>query len=415
MSPFHVRQREGGLVRPDFSSRCPTLTSTRLGFRDLKGLGWRDRRYFSLMKPLDLLYACFNSGTVPLTCESQVWSDLNWGDLIPIAEEERILPALYARLQEIGISSLLPAEVVNFLSAVEELNLERNRAIFAELATVAALLNEAGIEPVLLKGAAYCLTGVYSNPATRYLMDVDLLISEAELSKGTEVLMQNGFDWDRSDRLGRFRHHHPPLRRPGGVSFELHHSLGMGICRSLLPASEVLEQAVRHDFDGARVRVPSPDHLMVHLIMHSQFQHPYNERIWTPLRAMYDLVLVKRRFENEIDWSSVEHRFRSAGASGVLAMHLLQVRDVLGEEPPFPIRLNGLTYLRWLRRRLLRALPAVRFLDPIYMYSTVLVRRLQLLRSALDVPGGWRHIVRELCAPNIYKRFITDVIEGRGR
>jgi hypothetical protein len=98
-----------------------------------------------------------------------------------------------------------------------------------------------------------------------------------------------------------------------------------------------------------------------------------------------------------------------------LAMHLLQVRDVLGAEVPFPIHLTGLTYPRWLRRRLLRTLPALRFLDPVYMYSTVLVRRLRLLRNALDRPGGWRHIVRELFAPGIYKRFIADVIEGRGR
>jgi len=388
-----------------------------LDIQRLIGLGGRARRLSSEepMKPLHLLYACFNFRSCPLPCEGLVRSDLNWEGLIPIGEEERILPALNARLQETGISWLLPAEVASFFSAVEELNLERNRAILAELATVAALLNEVGIEPVLLKGAAYLVAGVYASPAARYLMDVDLLIPEPKMSIGIEALIQRGFEWDRRDRLGRFRHHHPPLRRAGSVPFELHHSLGMSSCKSLLPASEVLEQSTRHEFGGARVRVPSPDHLMVHLIMHSQIQHPYNERIWPPLRAMYDLVLIQRRFESEIDWSSLEDRFRKAGQSGVLAMHLLRVREVLGAETPFPIRLTGLTRLRWLRRRLLRALPALRFLDPIYMYSTVLVRRLRLLRSALDVPGGWRHITRELFAPSIYKRLITDVIEGRGR
>jgi hypothetical protein len=367
------------------------------------------------MKPLRLLYACFNCGSVPLASQSLVRSDLNWEGMIPLAREERILPALNARIRETGISALVPAEIANFFSAVEELNLERNRAILTELATVAALLNEAGIEPVLLKGAAYLVAGVYVNPAARYLMDVDLLIPEPQMSTGIEALIQNGFEWDRSDQLGRFRHHHPPLRRAGSVPFELHHSLGMGRCKSLLPASDVLERSVPYEFNGTRVRVPSPDHLMTHLIMHSQVQHPYNERIWPPLRAMYDLVLMQRRLGSDIDWRGIQHRFRKAGQSGVLAMHLLQVRDVLGAETPFPIRLTGLTYLRWLRRRLLRTLPALRFIDPIYMYSTVLVRRLLLLRNVLDVPGGWRHIVREFLAPGIYKRFITDVIEGRGR
>jgi hypothetical protein len=360
-----------------------------------------------------------NSGT----CLLQLWkgslgpivSDLSWDSLIRIAKDERVLPGLHARVQELGISSQLPSEVADFLLAVEELNLERNRAILSELAAAAALLNDEGIEPVLLKGVAYLVTGVYANPAARYLMDVDLLIPVRQQSTAIEVLMKNGFEWDRSDRLGRFRHHHPPLRRTGSVSIELHHRLGMGICASLLSASEVLEQSERRKIDGARVRVPAPEHLVAHLIMHSQIQHPYNERIWPPLRAMHDLVLAQRRFGGEINWSSIERRFRAVGRSDVLAMHLLKVRDALGADLPFPIPLTGMLRLRWLRRKLLRTFPAIRFVDPIYMYSTVVARRLRLVRSALDLPGGWRHIVGELFAPGIYKRLITDVLEGRGR
>jgi hypothetical protein len=367
------------------------------------------------MKLAELLYACFNCTGAASTFRNLSAVDLDWEGLIRTAADELILPALYVRLHELGIASQLPAEVVDFLCAVEELNLERNQAIFAELGTVTALLNEVGIEPVMLKGAAYYTTGVYANPGTRFLRDVDLLISERQLPAAIEVLKQNGFDWDRHDRLGLFRHHHPPLRRSGSVTFELHHSLGMGICKSLLPASEVIDQSVPLEFAGTRVRVPSPEHLMVHLIMHSQIQHPYSERIWPPLRAMHDLVLLRRRFDGEIDWSGIERRFRSAGQSGVLAMHLLQVQDTLGMKTPFPIRLTGLRSLRWSRRKLLRGLPALRFLDPVYMCSAVIGKRLGLLRNALSLPGGWREITREMVAPRIYKRLITDVIEGRGR
>jgi hypothetical protein len=154
---------------------------------------------------------------------------------------------------------------------------------------------------------------------------------------------------------------------------------------------------------------------MAHLIMHSQIQHPYEERIWPPLRAMYDLVILRRRFDNEIDWGAIQRRFRKTGQSAVLALHLIQVRDALGAEPPFPIRVTGLTQLRWLRRKLLRAMPAIRFLDPIYMYSTILRRRLRLLRNALDVPGGWKQVAKELIAPAVYKRLISDIVEGPGR
>src|SRR5581483_8058396 len=96
------------------------------------------------------------------------------------------------------------------------------------------------------------------------------------------------------------------------------------------------------------------------------------------------------------------------------AMHLVQLQNVLGIEMPFPIRLTGLTYLRWLRRKLLRKLPVLRYFDPVYMYAAVLVRRLRLLGNALRAPGGWRYILKHLFAPGVYQSLIADVLEGRG-
>jgi hypothetical protein len=49
------------------------------------------------------------------------------------------------------------------------------------------------------------------------------------------------------------------------------------------------------------------------------------------------------------------------------------------------------------------------------MSSTVIGKRLLLLRNALSISGGWREISREMFTPRIYKRLITDTIQGRGR
>jgi hypothetical protein len=282
----------------------------------------------------DPLSAYFKDRVLPSVYDGQAWEDL-----IRAARQELVLPAFGARIREVGIPQI-PTDVADFLSAVGDLNAERNQVILSELSSVALLLNAAGIEPVLLKGAAYCVTGVYANPGSRYLWDVDLLVPESQMSTAVDVLKREGFDSDPNSRLGDYRHHHPPLQRRGSIAFELHHSLGMGICRSLLPATEVLEQSASLEFRGARIRVPSPEHMMTHLIMHSQIQHPYNERIWPSMRAMYDLVLLRRRFDNVTDWSAIQRRFRKAGRYGVLALHLRQVEEVLGAGPPFPHSLD---------------------------------------------------------------------------
>jgi hypothetical protein len=143
--------------------------------------------------------------------------------------------------------------------------------------------------------------------------------------------------------------------------------------------------------------------------------HPYNERIWPPLRAMYDLHLVLRRFRGVIDWNFIEDRFRKAGKFGVLVLHLSQLNESLGVDVPFQVNMSILTRLRWFRRRLLQGMPGLRYFDPIYMFSTALIGRLRVLRNLLGKPHGFKHLVRQLLTSGVYRRFATDVAEGRGR
>ena len=339
----------------------------------------------------------------------------DWEQVLRLATDERLLPLLHSLTHELELGPIVCPEVADFLFAVEDLNHERNNHILSEVKFAARLLNDVGIQPVLLKGVAYIMMGVYPNKGARYLVDIDILISEVQLQAAIEVLIRNGFEIDRSDQFGYFRHHHPPMRRPGYGFIEIHHSLCLGKSASMLPAREVIARSVPFDLDGVRVRVPRPEDLFTHLVMHSQIQHPYNERIWPPLRALYDLDLVLRCFQDVIDWNCIEKRFRKAGKYGVLVLHLLQVKESLGVDVPFPVQVSGLTRLRWFRRQLLRRLPGLRYADPIYMFSTVLVRRLRILRSMLGKPNGLTHLFKQLLTGGVYRRFVTDVVEGRGR
>jgi Uncharacterised nucleotidyltransferase len=339
-------------------------------------------------------------------------SGWDWERLLKTATEQAVLPALAALVHD-GLNISLPKEISDLLSEVLAFNRERNDHIWNELKAAAQLLNDVRIEPVLLKGAAYIAAGVYPDSGARYLLDLDLLIPEAQLPQAVNHLVAQGYSVDETDKFGRFRHHHPQLSR-GSVSIELHHKLGLGRCQFMLPARQVIESAVPLDLDGIRVRLPSPTHLAMHLIMHSQMLHPYNERIWPPLRAMYDLIKLRQRFGNYIRWADIEDRFRRADQYGLLALYLLYVRDALGSIPPFKARVTFLTRVRGFRRMLLRRLPLLRYFDPIYMLSILFTRRLRVLRSVLSTPRGPRYLVSALLAPGVYKGLFLDVVEGRG-
>jgi hypothetical protein len=361
----------------------------------------------------EFLCACLRSDevTAGTLTQTPAWS---WELLFDEANKNAVLPAVSLALRN-RIHLPLPSDVSGFLSTITALNLKRNQWISSEVESVVALLNQIGIEPVLLKGTAYLALGVLSSPAERYLIDVDLLIPKEHVSPAAAHLIRNGLVRDDTDRFGRFRHHHPPLRRPGGISVEIHHTLGMGPSGSILPAQEVLARATPYRFGTYRVRVPCPEHLVTHLILHSQLLHPYNERIWPPLRALYDLLKLENRFGESIDWESVSRRFRRSGQYGTLALHLLDVKEALGLDPPFAVQLGAITRLRWHRRRLLRRWPELRYLDPVYMLSIVCTRRLLILSKALSRPREWKYLLSEILRTDVYRRLISDVVTGCGR
>ncbi len=352
----------------------------------------------------------FESEAAREICRAADWS---WERLFRTATEESVLPTIAFAVTD-GLDLCAPREVSDFLNTLLSLNRERNQHIWQELKTTVQLLNEAGIEPVLLKGAAYLAAGVYSDFGSRYLIDLDLLVPEAQAERAFQHLVENGYAHDETDHFGHFRHHYPPLRR-ASVPIELHHKLGLGPCESILPAGNVIENSIPIEFEGLRARIPSPAHLVTHLVMHSQIQHPYNERIWPPLRAVLDLFRLQCRYGCAIEWAEVQHRFHHAGQDNLLRLHFIDVHNSLGVEPPIDCTLTPMMHFRRLHRGVLRQFPALRYLDPIYMFSAVCLRRLRMLRRLLSGEGGMKRLSGQLLAMGVYQRFILDVLEGRGR
>lgn len=359
------------------------------------------------------LCRCFVSDRAD-ACELPLEFDWTWDDLLRTAADEAVLPALSFAVHE-GLDISAPSEVSEFLSVVFALHRERNEHIWQELKIAVHLLNLVGIEPVLLKGAAYLASGVYPNRAIRYLEDLDLLIPKSQSELAFQYLTENGYSYDAGDHLGRFRHHLPPLRR-NSIALELHQMLGLGPCESILPADELIEHARLLELDeGLRVRIPAPSHLVTHLIMHSQIQHPYHERIWPPVRAMIDLYQLQKHLGSLIDWAEIHARFENSGYGDILHLHLIDVQDALCAVPAVHRQLSYVARLRRLRRRSLRNNPGLRYFDPIYMSSTVLLRRIRVVRRVLGARGGMRHLLRQLSTAGVCWRVLSDVVEGRGR
>jgi hypothetical protein len=326
--------------------------------------------------------------------------DWDWDRTVQVAAREQVLPALHAKLP-------CPPEISDFFEAIHLLNAERNRQLLSEIETLASLLNRDGIEPVLLKGSAYLVAGVYPDSADRWLQDIDLLVGPTQSGQAFEIIRRSGYEPYAPKPSALARHHHPVLTHIQRFPVEVHHSLGLGACSTFLTADEVVNASSPFRFGQANVHIPSAEHLMTHLIMHSQMHHGSYDRIWPALRAMHDLVLLGRRFA--VPWDSVRSRFRSHRKTALLNLHLMQIENTMGIAPPFTVSNGG---IRWWYRQALWREPKLGYLDPVYFFSRVFSDKLQVSRRLLKDPVGRRFVLSAPFRRSFYKRILADITQG---
>lgn len=353
-----------------------------------------------------LLLQCL-AGTASSIPVDPTWQ---WERFIEAASNESLLPAIYGLLHKRGLLTYLPAEIVEFFFAARELNRERNRDIFERIEVVASALNQIGIEPLLLKGAAYLLAGVYADTADRFLVDIDFLVPKGDIPAALEVLVRHGYSFEQVDPIDHATNHtYAVLSRSDSMTIDLHQTVGLGASSDVLPAADILERSQVIVLENARVRIPAPVDLVTHHILHSQVHELYRDRIWTPLRSLYDLALLERRFRTDVDWQTIVQRFRRKRLSGSLILYVKLAQRTVRFPPPFRFKEGPVLMLRWWHRQLLRRVPAARLLDPFWFYSAGVEPRTRRLRSILQEPGGVRYLLRKLFTIEFFLRLKTDL------
>jgi hypothetical protein len=272
----------------------------------------------------------------------------DWERIIGHASDRFVLPAFAAALQELGLTGPLDEELGAFLAAVHAANEERNKELSDELLAAVAVLNQADIEPVVLKGAIRLIDGLYPDHGWRMMRDLDLLVPKARWAGAIGLFQRAGYV------LRGEVNKEVPLRRPGAVvDIDLHRELFSTRRRErLLRADEVLNASCRAAFQDAVVRLPSMAHQIVHLIGHRQLQdhnYAYGRIAW---RDWFEAAALEHWAQEKIDWQAVLARFVAAGYRDPLLTFLLSLkgRDLCAL--PVPGRIGPLTSLHQRRLRL---------------------------------------------------------------
>lgn len=193
-----------------------------------------------------------------------------WSALIAAARAANLLGTLAERLKDAGISAGHHAD--RHLEGSRQLGMRQRRSVLWEAHCLQAALGDLQVPIVLLKGAAYVLSG-HAISQGRLFGDIDILIPRADLGAVESRLMLNGWVGTKTDAYDQhyyreWGHELPPLmhvRR--GTVLDVHHTILPLTARNAPDPGLIITRAVPLP-ELPALRVPCPEDLLIHSITH---------------------------------------------------------------------------------------------------------------------------------------------------
>jgi hypothetical protein len=257
-----------------------------------------------------------------------------WELLIRQARKADLLARLALRVREAADIHVPGAALVHLDSALLLAVAQRDE-VLRELRHVLAALQPLGVEPVLLKGAAYVAAGLA--PAEgRMFNDIDLLLPKPVLPQAEAQLMLHGWATTHHSPYDQryyrqWMHELPPLRHVQRQSvLDLHHAILPETARLRPdPAKLIVAAVAARECPGWRVLSPTD------LLLHSACHLIHNDDSSHALRDLTDVDLLLRSIgPQEGFWAGLLSRAVELQLARPLYYTLRQCVTLLGTPVP---------------------------------------------------------------------------------
>lgn len=217
-----------------------------------------------------------------------------------------ILPLLYTRLRQEGF----PASLMPVLKGIKRHTWYNNRRLFHHGGAAVRALREAGIDVMVIKGAAMVID-YYHDESLRPMEDLDILVRYSDRRDAIRLLMQHG--WapnpqhyrasrnieELTSEIGKSVH----LVQPTGLHLDLHWNL-THYCLGDATDDDFWASAGECMFEGQVVKVLSPADQLLHIIAHGA---PWSTI--SPVRWIPDAITVLNHHP-EFDWDRLTEQAR---------------------------------------------------------------------------------------------------------
>jgi hypothetical protein len=224
------------------------------------------------------------------------------------------LPAVYKKLKDNKLLELFPSDFAAHLNEIYEMNRTRNEGIIRQAEDIAVLFHRNNFTPVFLKGTAFLLDKLYTDPGERLASDIDLLVSENDYLKAAEILMNSGYEnhFRFFSDVKMLKHYPRLFRKDVPADVEIHR-LPVNTEYAKVFSSELIFRHKKSIPGKTHCYVPDDTHKIVHNFIHSQLSNSGYRYRHISLRDLYDLFLLSKRAKPETALPFIEERIKAEG------------------------------------------------------------------------------------------------------
>jgi hypothetical protein len=268
--------------------------------------------------------------------------DMSWQALVDLAGAQGVILPLIWSLSQRSLLLPLPrashapeSHPTRQLQSLYRRHLQRRAAQQEQLTEIVAALNNAGVEPLLLKGARYLLAPVGSWCEARDMRDIDLLVRPAEAGRAAAALNARGYAFESgSPPLDQ---HLPELFHPKRPSAVELHTEGLSFsARGMLATDEIWRRGLRADWQALRLLMLPPEWQLLHALLNHQVSDRGHVRRLLAVRPLWELTMLSGELSDQA-WRTLADHADASGAGDILASWLVQAQLLFGFPCPAAI------------------------------------------------------------------------------
>jgi hypothetical protein len=274
----------------------------------------------------------------------------DWMSLLGLANQTLTTPALMEFATR--FKDQIPEDVCRYIQEMFERNVARNDRLAAQLTDTVVAINDRGVTPVLLKGAAMLATAARPQWGAKLMSDLDIMVLPDQIEATLDALFTLGYSVHEvpSADGGKW---YMDLKRPSDVGMvDLHRQLP-GHAFFYRTVGDVRQHCKMTQIGRGSAYVPSSTFQALVLIIHDQFQ---DSDYWIgniDMRHLIDLRDLVLSPEG-VDWEMLTALTPSKLARNALETQLVALFCLLGVVVPTRMRSRSVPRLQH-RRRLAQA------------------------------------------------------------